>query len=97
MKILLFTLLCSIAGAVFTSSYAESNSAAIALSDAFFVSDVLCAEGDAQNADDIDTLAYVSLERYSASVYSIQFPAFNANTNSKTPHCYYSRAPPFFA
>jgi len=95
MKILLFTLLYSLAGALFTNSYAEPNSTAVSSSDAFFLSDLLFVEGDAPNADDLDTLAYGNLERYLASVYSIKFQVFNTEANSRTSHDYHARAPPF--
>lgn len=97
MKILLFTLLYLVAGALFTNSYAEPNSTAVSSPDAFFHSDALFVEADAPSADDLDTLLYGNLERYLVSVYSIKSPVFNTDLNSRPSHYYHTRAPPIIA
>jgi hypothetical protein len=97
MKILLFTLLYSFAGALFANSYAESNSTTIAAEDNFFISDALMIDGDSTSADDLDTLGYEKLKSHLAAIHAIRFPTFFATTHTRPPHYYHTRAPPLIA
>ncbi|CCK75690.1 hypothetical protein OLEAN_C15140 [Oleispira antarctica RB-8] len=97
MKILLFTLLYSFAGALFANSYAESNSTTIATEDAFFISDALLVEGDSTGADDLDTVGYVDLKSHLAPIYVIKSPTLFSPINTRPSHYYHTRAPPLIA
>jgi hypothetical protein len=97
MKILLFTLLYSFAGALFANSYNAPDSVVAASLDTSFTCDVLLVQGDTSDTDHSNASRDQAVEDYWISFYSIKFSKFSAEANNQQLHSYHIRAPPLTA
>jgi hypothetical protein len=97
MKILLFTLLVSFAGALFANSYITSDSMVAASLDTSFTCDALLVQGDTSDTDHSNASRDKAVEDYRMSFYSIKFSKFLAEANNQQLHSYHIRAPPLTA
>ena len=97
MKILLFTLLYSFAGALFANSYIAPDPMVAASLDTSFICDALSVQGDTSDTDHLDALQDKVVEDYQVSFYSIKFSKFSVEANNQPLHFYHIRAPPFTA
>jgi hypothetical protein len=97
MKILLFTLLVSFAGALFANSYIASDSMVAASLDTSFTCDALLVQGDTSDTDHSNASRDKAVEDYRVSFYLIKYSKFSAEANNQSLHFYHIRAPPFTA